>query len=207
MQICMSLEKLLMDRLKQYKEDRKLTQLSKAVGISQPTLSRAANNGTGLDIPRISKLVDFFGLSVRESGIDHDQYEMVPKVSAKAGAGSSLITEGDTEGFYAFRTQFLLRSGIHAKQSFMLDVMGDSMEPLIMNGDTILVDSKERSAADGKIYLVALDGDLMVKRVQRAAGGCLLVSQNKAYEPIPVSGEQTDFVVHGRVRWFGRLLA
>lgn len=179
MQKRMNLEKILREKLQQIHRDRKLSWLAEQTGIAQSTLSRAVNNANyGLGLSLVSKLVDFFQLSVTDPGINPVEYTMIKKVTAKAGAGSSLETSGAVEGYYAFRADFLARIGITPQSAVMMEVMGDSMMPLIMNGDTILVDQKQNVLSDGKIFLVGFEEELLVKRLQRTSRGWLLVSQN-----------------------------
>lgn len=203
----MNLEKILTDKLHALKADRKISWLASQTGISQASLSRAASDQQELGLEAISKLVDFFGLTIAEPGIEPAEYAMIPKVKAKAGAGSSLVTEGEVQGLYAFRRIFLCRAGIHSEKSIMLDVMGDSMQPMIMNSDTILVDQSQTTPQDGKIFLVGFGDELLVKRLQKIPRGWLLVSQNPDYAPIAVEGcDLENFRIYGRVRWFGRVV-
>ncbi|WP_302554043.1 S24 family peptidase [uncultured Bilophila sp.] len=117
----------------------------------------------------------------------------------------SLITSDEVLGYYAFRRDFLNRVGIHSKESVMLDVIGNSMEPLIRHKYTILVEQQETTLIDGKIFLVGFG--VLVKRVQRTARGWLLRSENKDYADIMVEGPDLEnFRVYGRVHWFGRVL-
>ena len=207
MQICMNLEKFLTEKLHELRDDRQISWLSKQTGISQASLSRAAKGKQELGLGAVSKLVDFFGLNVAEPGVDPVEYVMVPKVEAKAGAGSSLITDGEVQGYYAFRLNFLQRVGISTQNSILMDVMGDSMQPLILSGDTILVDQSQKDPKDGGIFLVGFDQELLVKRLQKTARGWLLVSQNPNFSPIAVEDSDLDlFRVYGRVRWFGRVV-
>ena len=203
----MNLEKIILDKLAQLRDERKITWLAKETGISQPTLSRAAKGETDLSLPHVSKLVDFFHLSVVDVGVNPLEFELIPKVEAMAGAGSSFVTSDKVKGLYAFRHDFFQRMGIKAKKCVLFDVMGNSMTPLIMDRDTILVDESERELKDGDIFLVSLCGELLVKRVQRTPRGWLLISQNPDFASIPVEPCDFDsFVVHGRVRWFGRVI-
>ena len=203
----MKLAALVQTKLGELRDARKLSAVAQQTGISQASLSRAAAGQQDLGLEAISKLVDFLGLTVSPCDVEPSSYTMVPKVTARAGAGSSLVTDESLAGFYAFRLAFLQRVGIDGNHSVMLDVLGDSMFPLIQNGDTILVDQSDTRLQDGKIYLVSLGEELLVKRLQKTVHGWLLVSQNSEFAPIPV--ENTDdaaFRVHGRVRWFGRVL-
>ena len=89
----------------------------------------------------------------------------------------------------------------------MLDVIGNSMEPLIRHKDTILVDQSVKEPSDGKIFLVGLGEELLVKRLQRTARGWLLRSENRDFADVAVEGPDLKaFRVYGRVRWFGRVL-
>lgn len=184
-----------------------VAKLAEATGVNPVTLGRWFTGERKPTVAEIGKVFDQLGVTLSEPGIDPIEYEIIPKVEAKAGAGSSLITDGAVQGYYAFRRNFLSRVGIHAKQSIMLDVMGDSMQPLIMNGDTILVDRSQTSPQDGKIFLVGFGDELLVKRLQRTPRGWLLVSQNPDYASLPVEGADLDcFRIYGRVRWFGRVV-
>jgi phage repressor protein C with HTH and peptisase S24 domain len=135
------------------------------------------------------------------------EYVLIPKVAAKAGAGGSLETGDGTESLYSFRKDWLNKLNIHAAQAVLLEVVGDSMEPLMREGDTIMVDKGDTEIVDGKIYVLTLGDELKVKIVQKGVSGYFLCSENPRYKPIPVTGPDLDqFKVHGRVRWVGKEL-
>ncbi|WP_288229666.1 S24 family peptidase [uncultured Desulfovibrio sp.] len=158
----------------------------------------------------LAPILEKMGVTLQAPTLDPVEYVMIPKVAARAGAGSSLITEDTVHGYYAFRREFFRREHICGDKSVLLDVLGDSMAPLILNHDTILVDqspSEVTELRDGNIYLVGFGDELLVKRLQRTPRGWLLVSQNQDYAPISVEGPDLEnFRVYGRVRWFGRVL-
>ena len=140
-------------------------------------------------------------------GEELDDFVMIPKVKAVAGAGASLETNGDISAYYAFRNDFLKREHINPKNSVMMLVRGDSMEPLIKEGDTILIDQNDKVPQDGRIFLVALGEELMVKVLQKIPNGWNICSINDRYAPLSVQGDELEnFRVFGRVRWFGRVL-
>ena len=136
-----------------------------------------------------------------------EEYEFVPRVQAVAGCGESLVTDGDVAGMYAFRKSFLEAIHVRAKDAVMMYVSGDSMEPLICDRDTVLFNAADNEPRDGHLYVVSLGGSLMVKRLQTIPNGWQLCSENHRYGPIPIQGDELEkFRVHGRVRWFGRVL-
>ena len=83
-------------------------------------------------------------------------------------------------------------------------VEGDSMEPLLRDGDEILVDRTPRPLRDG-IHVVRVGEALLVKRVQTGVPGRLILeSANPAYRPIELSTDEVAVI--GRVVWkSGRL--
>jgi phage repressor protein C with HTH and peptisase S24 domain len=137
-------------------------------------------------------------LSERESG----GWIEVPRLDLGASAGPGAIA-GAEHAFDSFRfsRRWLAEQGLESAQLAALRVEGDSMEPLLNDGDEILVDRSPRPFRDG-IYVVRLGDTLMVKRVASAgAGRLVLLSQNLAYPPIEVAAEEVTII--GRVVWKG----
>ena len=79
------------------------------------------------------------------------------------------------------------------------------MTPRIADGDLLLIDTSLATVRQNAIYVIRIDGDLVVKRVQRKLDGDLVViSDNPAYPPESVpAGEASDLAVIGRVIWIG----
>ena len=185
------------------------SKISRDANIKQPVLSTFINGKAGISAETLVRLLDYVGADVVfDKDYEAIDYDYVEKVAAIAGAGSSLVTSGETVGTYAFRKDFLLREGISARQSVMLDVVGDSMEPLIHAGDTILVDRSQIDVIDGKTYLVAYGEELRVKHVFKSPTGLILHSENSRYPDISIAYSDIGSlcVIHGRVRWFGRVI-
>ena len=67
----------------------------------------------------------------------------------------------------------------------------------IQSGDILIVD-KAIDAADNKIIIAVLNGELTVKRLKIIQGKYYLVPENPNYSPIEIT-ENTDFHVWGVV--------
>lgn len=183
------------------------TKAAATLGINPHTLRKWMLGERTPTLNDLGKALDVIGIRAVAPNEEEAAFDFIPKVCAKAGAGSSLITSAKTESLYAFRRDFLRGRGISAPHAVMLDVMGPSMEPMILDGDTILIDTRDLEPRDGKIYLVGFGEDLLVKRLQRAPHGWILNSENSSYSDIPVEGEDLNGLrIYGRVRWFGRTL-
>lgn len=134
----------------------------------------------------------------REAG----EWVEVPRLDLGASAGPGRVA-GDEAAFDTFRfsRRWLAEQGLERAQLSALRVEGDSMEPLLNDGDEILVDRAPRPFRDG-IHVVRLGDTLMVKRVANAGPGRVaLLSQNFAYPPVEVAAEEVAII--GRVVWKG----
>ena len=200
-----------MDALREYVENRhngKINAASRALGLKDPSILSQWLNGKRVpSLSAIGPALDIMGANFLPPDGRLIDYDLVPKVAAKAGAGASLETSDETEGLYAFRKDFMGREHICARNAVMLDVVGDSMEPEFYEGDTLLVDKSDIEIRDGKIYVVTLGDELRVKRIFNSLNGLILRSDNPKYPDIHVEGPDLEnFVVHGRVRWHSRIL-
>ena len=126
-------------------------------------------------------------------------------VAASAGPGR-LIDEERATALLPFDRAMLERLGIRSTRLAMIAADGDSMAPLIEHGDQIMVDEADtRVGARGAVYVVRLDGVLMVKRVARVADRLTIASDNPAAAPIGTrAAEEVD--VLGKVVWLSRSL-
>ena len=78
-------------------------------------------------------------------------------------------------------------------------IRGDSMEPTIYNGDTVICDNM--GYLEDGIYAVIYQGKGFVKRLQTVSGGMKIISDNAAYEPMFVKNGSDELNVIGRVHY------
>lgn len=204
--------KAIMERVNQLRDTgATYAELGKMLGTSAATVNRWVNEGAGGESTPFSNMLHYMevlglawddvlvGFSPSDCG-----YGYVRKVQARLGAGSSLITNGDVAGMYAFRQDFINELGGSADSLVLFDVMGDSMEPTIPDGSAVLVNMRETDVRSGLIYAIRVEEELMVKRLFKNPGKLVCKSDNEARPDIIVEGENPDFSVFGRVRWTAR---
>ncbi|WP_347282594.1 XRE family transcriptional regulator [Helicobacter japonicus] len=137
----------------------------------------------------------------------NDDLIMIPMVEAVLSAGGgSFETNSTKEREYAFRKDFICRKG-NPNDMVLMRVSGDSMEPDIQNNDVVLIDQSKTTILASKIYAVAFDDCVYIKRVEKDLNGIILISSNSNYSPIQITmNEQTEnqFKIIGRVLWCGR---
>lgn len=191
-----------------------LAALSRMLGRNASYLQQYITKGSPkkLEEDDRRKLAQFFEVSESELGApeeisyaDSGEWAEIPRraIDVSAGPGALAAAEVPFDAF-RFSRRWLREQGFEASRLSALRVAGDSMEPLLRDGDEVLVDERPRPFRDG-IYVVRLDDRLLVKRVASQGGGRFsLLSQNLSYPPIAVGEGDMDIV--GRVVWkSGRL--
>lgn len=142
----------------------------------------------------------------RPEGLEPEEYSLVPIVAARpSGGGGSLETEAGVEGYYAFRRNWLERKG-NVSSMRLMRVTGDSMQPTINDSDVVLVDESQKDTYEGKIYVIRIDDDIVVKRLGKKPGMLMLISDNRElYDPLEVDLKGgASVAVVGRVIWMAR---
>ena len=125
------------------------------------------------------------------------------EVASAAGVGAEVYDETPI-GLLWFRNDWLLSHSIDPEQSNIIRVRGESMEPTLPDGCSILVDRKRREPHQGRIYVMRTEDGLVVKRAGKDAEGNLQIeSDNEDWKPVPWS---RDTEVIGEVRWVARTL-
>lgn len=115
------------------------------------------------------------------------------------------VPRGDVPIEYVRITKSWLRRNIEPTAYEYLSLhmqRGDSMNDTIRDGDTLLIDRGQSSIQTEGVYVLAIDGQVMVKRAQLGAKGALtLACDNDLYQPIEVDREsRAALVVLGRVQ-------
>ncbi|MFH7243551.1 MAG: helix-turn-helix transcriptional regulator [Spirulina sp.] len=93
----------------------------------------------------------------------------------------------------------------------LTQVVDESMEPTLKQGDLALVDTNHRDleTVSHGIYLLKLNDRLLIKRLQYIADNTLrVISDHPAYEAfsIQISGSPSSLSLMGKVVWFGHKL-
>ena len=151
--------------------------------------------------------------TIRESGAEYRaateppqdlpsaRYVEVVEVATAAGGGA-LIDDAPVKGYLAFQRWWLDRHAIDATQAVVISVSGESMEPNLPDGCSILVDRGRRRRRTGLVFVVQTEDGLVVKRAGKGdTGGWHLVSDHPEWPPVPWPARAE---VVGQVRWMAR---
>ena len=158
--------------------------------------------------PREDELTDDSALAQPATATaDHDVPGARPvevrELAAAAGGGSLTDTETLT-GSVWFRRDWLDRHGLNPNQCSVIGAMGESMEPTLEDGCSILVDRAHRRRRVGHVFVVRTDEGLIAKRAGKDDdGNWLLTSDHPSWPPVPWP---KDVPVIGEVRWKAKTL-
>lgn len=194
-------------RLKQAREKAGLTQgqLAKAAGITQAAISALEKRDSdssshafalakachvrpewllsGEEPMQAAATVSLRPMQFwdNEEELNEEEYFFLPQLNIRLSAGNgNIVWHVDEKGQrQAFRRAWGKRLGIRPEQAATMVAAGESMEPRIQDGDSLVIDYKQQHIIDGKIYAIAYAGEVYVKRLFKQIGGGLrIVSDN-----------------------------
>ncbi|QSB02678.1 helix-turn-helix transcriptional regulator [Methylomonas sp. EFPC1] len=144
------------------------------------------------------------------SSPDSDAYCYIPLYDVYASAGHGALIDGEQViDKLPFKQEWLRgEMGLNPDDCCLINVTGDSMEPLLHKKDVVMLDRSQTHVIEDGIYCLRLDGSLLIKRIQRVMGQKLkVISDNSAYEAFELDNVDTeDQQIIGRVVWVGKSL-
>ncbi|MDR0827853.1 MAG: helix-turn-helix transcriptional regulator [Desulfovibrio sp.] len=183
--------------------------LAERAGLAQNYISQIHTGTRPGSVDVLQKIAVALDLSLPEFFACRDDAQpdivFIERLKARPRAGNGgLETDPDTAGYYSFHSSFIARKHGDETSMRLFEVAGDSMSPTLADGDMILVNLRDKDVRSGYIYLVRMEDELMVKRLENRPGGILLIrSDNPDYEDLSVrkNDEGADVEVLGRMVW------
>lgn len=166
------------------------TDLMNDLGLGSSTVSSWC---TGAKMPRMGKiqmLADYFNID------KSDLLEEPNSLGVKANKGVQINVLGKVAAGIPIEaienivdTEEISQKMASTGEFFGLKIKGDSMQPTICNGDTVIV-KRQDDAESGDIVIALINGDnATCKRLVKYAEGINLISLNPAYEPMVFSNK------------------
>jgi SOS-response transcriptional repressor LexA len=165
-------------------------------GTQPPAKLLAAIVEKGYNIPGLPPV--FYGdpVPIDVATILNDKRSfIVPLLDMKlsAGRGTELAPEDEVCGYIPVPSYL----SSYGEKLAAMTVAGDSMYPTLSRGDLVVCDSCGWSGEG--IYAVRVGGDGLVKRVTKAPGKVVVISDNPKYPSYEISEDSQDFELIGRV--------
>lgn len=134
------------------------------------------------------------------------EFVQIPEyeISFSAGHGNVFSYEvvEDSEP-KSYSLSFFQRRRINPAKCKRFKVYGDSMEPVLRDGDSVLVVdyTPGEPIRDGSVYIVRYDRELRIKRLSKEIDGSIILrSDNPEYRPVRIPAEDVGerFQILGR---------
>jgi len=170
---------------------RNITQMDLVndLGVSQATVSEWINAKKYPRIDRLQQLADYFNVYKSELTEDRSYYKesygiRIPVLgTVPCGVPISAIEDIID---YEEISENMLSKGVH----FGLIAKGDSMDPLILNGDTLII-RQQQHIETGQIAVIKVNGDeATCKKVIKKEDGITLVPINNLFNTVEYNIEQ-----------------
>lgn len=189
---------MLNERFKYARKNKRLSQqdVADGVGVAQNAVAKIESGKT--KHPRnIEGYADFLGVTSQwllfgsnpnptnavqdesPSHIQHSKFVKIPilEASLAAGAGSYATDDVITEYMEIGRNR-LEKYQVSENSVTIVPIRGDSMEPTLMSGDLLLINTAAHKPISGKIFAFDFDGDLRIKRFNKRLDGSWLISSD-----------------------------
>ncbi|UGQ45094.1 XRE family transcriptional regulator [Massilia endophytica] len=175
---------------------------AKLIGVSPPTVTDWENGETkmieGANLVRVCSALNITPewllhgsnstttmlpgarfVNVAEDGSPH--FVQIPKVALQLRAGvTGFRTEPDERdgGTTDISKEWIKRKGYDPAQLIAIEVKGESMEPTLYEGDTVVINLADKKPMDNAVFAFNYEGEPVVKRLSRDAGQWWLLSDN-----------------------------
>lgn len=185
--------------------------LCEQAGVSVQVMKNRIYKERIPDVEDTLKLMAVLGTTVEEFfGVD---IQLPPKVVVECAADTEKIPVFEQffscgKGQYVPETEYMngyiaipedLKTKRFEGHLAASKIRGDSMEPTIFNGDTVICD--DLGYQEDGIYAIIFEGQGFVKRLQRVAGGVRIISDNQAYEAMFAKNDTEELKIIGKVHY------
>ena len=144
-------------------------------------------------------------VAMREAYKD-GEFVAVTEVDTSAGAGA-VVQDETVVGYMKFPYEWMRSRGLQALLCRIIRVTGESMEPTLPSGSAVLVNLRSKHRQDGKVFVIRIGDDLVVKRiVLDPEAGWLLVSDNPDKRTWVTRPWPQDAEIVGEIKWVARSL-
>jgi hypothetical protein len=208
-QVCLLRERG--ERLRQAAQSIGITHAAKAAGVPYTTL-RDYMNGSEMKLSAVAALTRACGVSLDwlafgvGVGPDADGESSAPVRGGHQVVIPWLSPQPD-EGLRVGKSW--LESALPRDPATLrlINVAGDAMAPTLREGDLVIVDTSARAVQGGAIFALRVEGDILLRRLERRLGGGIrALADNDRYPPQELqTAEAAGLDVVGEVVWSGGL--
>lgn len=126
--------------------------------------------------------------SFEVSILDNPDYPAIKRVSLRLSAGIvGYAIEYDIEDKtpIVMQKEWFASRGFKPSNLLAIKVKGESMQPGLYDGDTVVINTADRTPSDGDVFAINYEGEMLIKRMIRDHGTWWLSSDNPDQRKFP----------------------
>ena len=127
----------------------------------------------------------------------------IPYYEAKVAAGGGVENINYPESKLLYFDKRWLENvlNVQPENLSIVQAEGDSMLPIIHNGDLLLVDNSKLNVVNNKVFVIRQDNFYRVKRLKKEIDGTLVILSDNHNYPPEITHQETTII--GQVIWNG----
>lgn len=180
----------------------KQSDLCKILGYGYSTIGARAQRDSEYTDEEIEQIENFYGIAGRLRGGNHDCIELdYIHIQPSCGHGTVVLDEAEVTPVRIGKEIIKDIWKANPENLKIFTSSGDSMEPIIEDGNILLVDTSRTDFNNGGIFILTINNDWFVKRLRlRVTGELDIISDNDKY-PVETLKPDTniEISVKGRV--------
>ena len=172
--------------------------LGRIIKVANTSITRWRKDATQVNMKAAIALADYVGVRLN---FPEDWEESYVRIASDGTFGAFPVLTG------MFSLKLLQSMKLEASDCVYLKAIDNSMDPVISNGDAILVNTKDTDLADGAIFLLSFNENVFVRRTfPNYVDGIVLRCDNAFFPQINIARENIpQLKVLGRVRWVSKI--
>ena len=172
--------------------------------VSDNTVGNWVNKRATPSLDTLQQIADWLGVSLQELLFGEDSSTSmdlvaVPEYDIKfsCGNGHALFEDREPIRYVYYLRSWFAANEINPQRAARGRIIGDSMEPLLFEDDSVLINFDDTQVVDGKVYAFRVDDTLHIKRLAQLPGvGLQVMSDNPKYAPYILEFEKFEGRVH-----------
>lgn len=185
------------------------TEIANAVGVTKAAVASWVNKGILPQGEKLAALCDFlkvepsylqYGIIGKPGGSIETSDDMVSipvlDIEGSCGGGRINLMTHMVNMIQVAKSWILARAvSPNFRCLHIINAYGDSMKPLIDDGDFVIVDTSKTELLGDGVYVIQAGDQTFIKRIQRQINGSLLlISDNPAYKPYEITQDEASNV-------------
>ena len=171
---------------------RSQTALGRHLNISKDSVNRLVNGKRDIEVEEADKIRAFFA----DTGGDEPAFITIPVYGYAAAGGDDRISVAEDRAI----DRIEIPVGLVRGQPLAIRVAGDSMEPRLFSGETVIVDLNVRPARFGDCVVELKDNTALVKQYRGERDGQLFLFQYNPEKEIRLKATEVKAIHAVKVR-------